>query len=105
MIRTTFATVAALALAGCVAAPPPQGPSPTRAAQSDQLAASVQRRLNLLGFRDVDARTLSTRQLAALHTKLQGPIFGGIGLDNRFINLRSEVRVILGWEDEGRPSR
>jgi len=78
--------------------------APALSQQSSQLAASVQHRLNALGFREVDARTLSTRQLAALHLKLQGPVFGGVGLRNRYINLRSEVGVILRWEEEGRKS-
>lgn len=103
----------ALALLAALAAPIAAVPSPARAqapaaaearAPHPQLVRSVQHRLNRIGFRDVDARTLSTRQIAALHMRLQGPIFGGVGLDNRWINLRSEVRRILLWEAEGRRS-
>ncbi|UWQ22319.1 hypothetical protein [Jannaschia sp. W003] len=80
-------------------------PVAAQGANTSQLAASVQHRLNTLGFGDVDARTLSTRQLGALHLKLQGPVFGGVGLNNRWIRKRAEVQSILGWEAEGRPSR
>ena len=96
MIRP-FLFAAALAAAVPAAAPVAADPNP-------QLVASVQSRLNRLGFREVDARDLSTRQIVALHTRLQGPTFGGVGLNNRFINLRSEVQAILRWEEEGRRS-
>lgn len=70
--------------------------TPVLAAPNAQLVASVQQRLDILGFRDVNAGTLSTAQIAALHTQLQGRAmdFGGF---NR-INTRSRVKVILGWE-------
>lgn len=69
---------------------------PVNAAPNAQLVSSVQQRLDLLGFRDVDASTLTTRQIAALHMQLQGRTldFGGF---NR-MNARSRVQVILGWD-------
>lgn len=78
--------------------------APVYADPNPQLVASVQSRLNWLGFRNVDARTLSTRQVAALHLKLQGSNTGGFGFSNNRQRLRSEVRTILRWEEEGRPS-
>ncbi|CTQ48333.1 hypothetical protein [Jannaschia donghaensis] len=70
--------------------------TPAVAAPNAQLVASVQQRLNYLGFRGVDARTLTTRQIAALHMQLQGRNldFGGV----RRMNARSQVKVILGWD-------
>ncbi len=59
------AATLAPALAGALAAPAMADPHP-------QLAASVQQRLDVLGFRHVDARTLSLSQLAALQLQLQG---------------------------------
>jgi hypothetical protein len=78
--------------------------APVAADPNPQLVSSVQSRLNSLGLRDVDASTLSTRQIAALHLKLQGPRFGGVGLNNRWLNLRRDVQAILRWEEEGRRS-
>ncbi|WP_179378923.1 hypothetical protein [Jannaschia marina] len=87
MIRLPLLLALAIALTVAV---------PAVAEPNAQLVASVQQRLNLLGFRDVDASTLSTRQIAALHMQLQGRAldFGGF---NR-LNTRSRVQVILGWD-------
>ncbi len=67
--------------------------APAYAAPNAQLVASVQQRLNRLGFAEVDAGTLSTIQIAALHLELQGRAmdFG----PSRF-NTRQKVKVILG---------
>ena len=53
--------------------------TPAIAEPNAQLVASVQQRLNYLGFMEVDARTLSTPQIAALHLELDGRAldFGG----------------------------
>lgn len=70
--------------------------TPAVAAPNAQLVASVQQRLDILGFRDVDAGDLTTIQIAALHLELQGRAmsFGGF---NR-MNTRQRVKVILGWD-------
>ncbi|CTQ31565.1 hypothetical protein [Jannaschia rubra] len=70
--------------------------APVMAEPNAQLVASVQQRLDILGFADVDARTLTTRQIAALHLELQGNAmdFGGF---NR-MNTRQRVKIILGWD-------
>lgn len=78
-----------LALSLTVALPATAGPNA-------QLVTSVQHRLNVLGFRDVDAGTLSTAQIAALHLYLDGPVLDFGGFDR--MNARSRVKVILGWE-------
>lgn len=84
-MRLVLALAAALAIG-----------TPVVAAPNAQLVNSVQQRLDILGFRDVDASTLTTRQIAALHLELQGRAmsFGGF---NR-INTRQKVKVILGWD-------
>tara|TARA_R110002012_G_scaffold34960_1_gene100391 strand:- start:655 stop:927 length:273 start_codon:yes stop_codon:yes gene_type:complete len=84
-MRAVLILVAALAVA-----------TPVMAAPNAQLVASVQQRLDILGFRDVDAGTLTTRQIAALHMQLQGRAmdFGGF----RRMNTRSRVKVILSWD-------
>lgn len=81
--------VAALALAAVLAA------GPVVAAPNAQLVSSVQMRLNTLGFGAVDASSLSTRQIAALHMQLQGRnmAFGIPQMDTR-----QKVRVILDWD-------
>ncbi|CUH15794.1 hypothetical protein JSE7799_00323 [Jannaschia seosinensis] len=61
-----------------------------------QLAATVQHRLNLLGFGHVHARELSVRQLAALHLELQGRALALGGLHR--MKTRQRVEVILGWD-------
>lgn len=82
------ALAAALATAACVATDPGPGRHP-------QLAATVQQRLDVLGFRSVDARTLSLGQLAALHLQLQGRAMDfGAG---RFA-ARQKVLAILAWD-------
>lgn len=61
-----------------------------------QLVTSVQHRLDLLGFREVNARTLTTRQIAALHLQLDGRPLGPAGLFGS--EARQRVRIILGWD-------
>jgi hypothetical protein len=65
------------------------------AAPNAQLVASVQQRLDVSGFADVDAGTLSTRQVAALHMQLQGraPRHG-----RPWIETRQKVKAILRWD-------
>lgn len=70
--------------------------SPASAEPNAQLVRSVEHRLSILGFGHVDASTLSTRQIAALHLELQRGALGFGGFDR--INARSRVRIILGWE-------
>ena len=79
-----------LALAAALAAT-----TPAVAAPNAQLVASVQHRLDALGFRDVDARTLTTRQIAALHLQLQGR---ALSYGPRWIDTRAAVRAILRWD-------
>ncbi|PWJ21973.1 hypothetical protein [Jannaschia seohaensis] len=67
-------------------------PLPVMAAPNAQLVASVQVRLDQLGFSDVDAALLSTRQIAALHTQLQGDALA-FGPD--WIRTRQKVKAIL----------
>lgn len=69
--------------------------APAIAAPNAQLVASVQQRLNKMGFSAVDAGLLSTRQIAALHMQLQGgaPSFGP-----EWVTTRQKVTVILGWD-------
>ena len=67
--------------------------TPAIAAPNAQLVASVQQRLDILGFDDVDASTLTTRQIAALHMQLRGR-----AMDFGRINTRSRVKIILGWD-------
>ena len=69
--------------------------TPAVAAPNAQLVASVQARLDRLGFAHVDAGTLTTRQIAALHLQLhdrQG--YGGF----YSMDTRSKIKVILGWD-------
>lgn len=82
MIRAAL-IAAALALA-----------TPAIAAPNAQLVRSVQHRLNILGFQHIDAGTLSTMQISALHMKLQGPYTSTF----RRVRTQQEVKVILGWE-------
>lgn len=77
---------AALLLAAALAAA-----APASANEHPQLAASVQQRLDILGFRNVDARTLSLGQLAALHLQLQGR---AMSFMNRF-DAQQKVKAIL----------
>lgn len=70
--------------------------APAIAQPNAQLVNSVEQRLAILGFQNVDASTLSTRQVAALHLELQREAFS---FDNfNRINARSRVKVILGWD-------
>ncbi|MEL6587205.1 MAG: hypothetical protein AAFY65_10030 [Pseudomonadota bacterium] len=85
MIRAALALITALAIGG-----------PSAAAPNAQLVASVQNRLDRIGFTQVDARTLSTRQIAALHMELQGRAFSRFGPG--FLRTREKVKVILGWD-------
>ena len=88
MTRILAAALIAVALpAGAQTASPP-GLSPGTA----QLAASVQYGLDALGYRGVDARTLSTAQLVELKFLLSGapPIVGP-----RSIRLRQRVETAL----------
>lgn len=69
---------------------------PASAQPNAQLVNSVEQRLAILGFNDVDAATLSNRQIAELHLELQGNAFS---FDNfGRINARSRVKIILGRE-------
>jgi hypothetical protein len=63
------------------------------AAPNAQIVASVQQRLNVLGFRDVDASTLTTSQIGALHLELDSRALSFSGFNR--INARSKVKVIL----------
>ena len=69
--------------------------TPAVAAPNAQLVASVQSRLDRAGFAHVDAGTLTTRQIAALHLQLSNrQVSGGFhGLD-----MRGKIEVILGWD-------
>lgn len=88
-MKISIALIAALALTTPLAATANTGASTNDA----RLASSVQQRLDRIGLRDVDATTLTNRQLSMIHLELQGKAldFGGF---NR-INARSAVRVIL----------
>lgn len=70
--------------------------TPSVAAPNAQLVASVQQRLDYLGFADVDAGTLSTSQIAALHLQLDGRAmdFGGFTR----MRTRQRVKAILGFD-------
>ena len=67
---------------------------PATAAPNSQLVRSVEHRLAVIGFRDVDVSTLSTSQVAALHLKLQGPYASTF----RRVRTQQEVKVILNWD-------
>ncbi|WP_298295744.1 hypothetical protein [uncultured Litoreibacter sp.] len=68
--------------------------APVAADPNPQLVNSVQHRLNVIGFSKVDAGTLSTAQIAALHTKLQGNYTFGYAR----IRTQQEVKMILQWD-------
>ncbi|SFJ09205.1 hypothetical protein [Jannaschia pohangensis] len=72
------------------------GGAPAAAAPNAQLVASVQHRLNVFGFDHVDAATLTTRQIAALHMQLQGRAGSLYGAN--YIRTRQRIQVILGWD-------
>ncbi|MEP3347309.1 MAG: hypothetical protein ABJN34_07210 [Litoreibacter sp.] len=79
--------VTGLALAGLVL--------PASAAPNAQLVNSVQQRMNVLGFRDVDVSQLTSHQIVALHLKLQGP-------SNSGIRKKQDIRAILRWDGRER---
>lgn len=81
----------ALALLAALAAPV----APAHAAPDRHLVANAQHTLNVLGFDEVDAGSLTTRQVAAIHLNI-APRAPGWG--RRWIELRQEVKVILGWD-------
>lgn len=57
---------------------------------ASQLAASIQNDLNFLGFDEVDAQSLSLRQLGALHS-----LSDEIGFGQRFIQSKYKAQAIL----------
>ncbi|UWQ18565.1 hypothetical protein [Jannaschia sp. M317] len=83
---TRFALVLAAFLAGL---------QPAMAAPNAQLVASVQHRLDALGFAAVDAGQLSTRQIAALHMQLNRRSFTP---GPRRWDTQQKVKVILRWD-------
>lgn len=83
-LRPVLALMAALACA-----------MPAAAAPNAQLVASVQQRLDGLGFRHVNAGTLTTRQIAALHLQLTSR---SVGFGPRWIDRRARVKAILRWD-------
>ena len=86
----------AIALAAALAVPAAAQQQEGSNRQVSQIAASVQYRLNQLGFYEVDARELSTSQLAAIHLQINSrdTAIGGL----RRFNARQKVKVILAWE-------
>lgn len=89
-----------LALAATLALPAvaPSAAAQTLSPGAAQLAASVQYGLDTLGYREVDARRLSTGQLVELTFILDGapPLFGLPGL-----RVRNEVEAVLRREPWG----
>ena len=86
-----------LALAALMLAALPAAAVPAAAQQAapSQLAASVGLRLRAYGF-DVDPRTLSTRQLAALHMLMSDH---ENGFHSRvYTQTRQQIRTILSWD-------
>ncbi len=70
--------------------------TPAVAAPNAQLVASVQQRLDIIGFHAVDAGTLTNSQIAALHLELQGR---AMDLDAIVrMETRNRVTVILRRE-------
>ncbi|MEM8848516.1 MAG: hypothetical protein AAGE03_00640 [Pseudomonadota bacterium] len=57
---------------------------------ASQLATSIQPDLNLLGFDDVDAQSLSLRQLGAIRSA-----FSAIGTGMKVIDVQFRVQAIL----------
>ena len=70
-------------------------PASAQVARVAQSVEMVQGQLDQIGFNDVDALSLSSRQIAALRIKLQGdlPMAGG-----RWLDLRQDVQSILQWD-------
>ncbi len=60
-----------------------------------QLVRGVQYNLDFLRFEHVDARTLTNRQIAALHLEFQGR---AVSFGRKFFRTRQTVKVILGWD-------
>ena len=92
MGRTMVAAIVALAVAGAAPAALGQTPGDPGEAAATQLQRSVAWRLRAYGYR-VDARQLSTRQLAALHMLTHRP--------GRYIETRMKIRTILSWDRNG----
>ncbi|MEM7489737.1 MAG: hypothetical protein AAF390_11510 [Pseudomonadota bacterium] len=92
----------AAVLSACVAAEPPgatpvaapaiaaRAEAPARGQGAIQLAASVQKDLDFLGFREVDAQSLTLRQLGAIRSLQNEIAFGP-----RFIDARYRLQAIL----------
>ncbi|MEM8851642.1 MAG: hypothetical protein AAGE03_16625 [Pseudomonadota bacterium] len=76
-----------LALSLAVAAVP--AAAQTQRQGASQLAASIQKDLDFLGFEDVDAQSLSLRQLGALHSLSDEISFA------RYVQNRYEAQAIL----------
>ncbi|MGB3408925.1 MAG: hypothetical protein WBA67_15695 [Jannaschia sp.] len=70
--------------------------APVAAAPNAQLVASVQHDLDAFGYSQVDAGTLSTRQIAALYLHLgtRRPSITGLSR----LRTRQRIDVILGWD-------
>ncbi|MEM7642042.1 MAG: hypothetical protein AAF366_05890 [Pseudomonadota bacterium] len=84
--RQTMGWAVALAMFAFAA---PSGAQSTGAGAS-QLAASIQPDLDFLGFEDVDARSLSLRQLGAMRSA-----FSSIGTGMKVIDVQFRVQAIL----------
>ncbi|MEM7489290.1 MAG: hypothetical protein AAF390_09230 [Pseudomonadota bacterium] len=85
MIRT-LTVLAALFMAGL----PSAGAAQVTGAGTAQLAAAIQPDLDTLGFQEVDARSLSLRQLGAIRSA-----FSSIGAGMKAIDLQFRVQAIL----------
>ena len=94
MLRAILTAAALAAPLGAAPAAPVLAQA-AAAAPNRHLVANAQHTLNVLGFREVDAASLTTRQLGAIHLNVapRAPGFGA-----RWIRLRQEVKVILGWD-------
>lgn len=68
--------------------------TPVIAKPNAQLVRSVEQRLSVWGFGDVEGETLSTAQISALHLKLSSapPRFG-----RNAIRFKQELKSILRW--------
>ena len=66
-----------------------------KAEPSPQFVASVQSRLDMVGYPQVDAASLTTRQLAALHMQI-GSRYAVTG--SRWLEGRRKVQAILRWD-------
>lgn len=70
--------------------------APAVAKPNEQLVLSVQHRMDILGFSNVDVGELTTAQVAALHMRLQGNYAFG----PKRIRTQQEVKAILRWEEK-----